>query len=89
MDCKRKATKYGYQLVDKSSEGTQSSAGENTRSDVIHSPRSPKEAKYSVTSKDIFYIDDNFDIEVVVNTQVANDREGNKLVGVMVVPSLV
>lgn len=55
MDCKRKANKGGFQLVNKPSEEVRSSVGDNKRIKVGFSPRSLQEVdKCSGTSKDVF-----------------------------------
>lgn len=74
--------------MDEQTKGTRSSIGENTSNKVIHLSRSLQATKCSGTYKDIFYISEGSNIEVMGNTQtVTDDREGDELEDTMVVPS--
>lgn len=73
MGHNRKTTKGEYQVVDKTTEETHSSVGENASQEVVRSPGLLQAAEYSTTSKDVFHISDNSNIEVEGDVQEVAD----------------
>lgn len=89
MGHKRKAIKAGYELIDQPIEETRSSSSKNTSNEVGRAPSSLRATEFSATSKDVFHISDDFEIEIVRDTHsVAADDEDDELDGVDVVPPL-
>lgn len=70
MGWKIKETKGAYNPVDEPIEGTRFSVKENGSVKVVHSPRLLQAAKSSGTSKVIFLVSDDSNIEVVGTPKV-------------------